>query len=304
MNNYYPAILYPDLILKFMVKNPTHNFKYNFQQIDDKRVKSPNRNGKCSNYILNKVLYSLIFINIFVSIYLYIFGLYPLLLIVAIWADINLGCWCFISSFSKKSNNNNIPNPIKNQTKKDNTSVMRLPHREKKLHHCLQGKILEPDGESDARVGISEKTFYQLTKRIFPNIVQGVAFHNPKFPHPYSADFLIVHTSGLSIDIEIDEPYVGNTKAPHHCIDQGKDNIRNKFFTQNNWVVIRFSEKQAVEYPYRCCKTIAKVIAQVTGDYTFLAQLKDVPLLPPEPMWTIKQAKKWASVNYRRTYLQ
>ncbi|MEO1433487.1 MAG: hypothetical protein AAFV71_31400 [Cyanobacteria bacterium J06633_8] len=115
---------------------------------------------------------------------------------------------------------------------------------------------------------------------------------------------MIVHTSGLSIDIEIDEPYVGNTKEPHHCIDQGKDTIRNQFFTNNNWVVIRFSEKQAVKYPYSCCKLIAKVIARVSGDFTFLSQLNNVPSLPPEPMWTIKQAKKWAKGNYRKTYLQ
>ncbi|MEL6163773.1 MAG: hypothetical protein AAFR37_08425 [Cyanobacteria bacterium J06628_3] len=99
------------------------------------------------------------------------------------------------------------------------------------------------------------------------------------------------------------KPLVCNTKEPHHCIDQGKDTIRNQFFTNNNWVVIRFSEKQAVKYPYRCCKVIAQVIARVSGDFTFLSQLNNVPSLPPEPMWTIKQAKKWAKDNYRRTYL-
>lgn len=76
---------------------------------------------------------------------------------------------------------------------------------------------------------------------------------------------MFVHTSSLSIDIEIDEPYVGNTKAPHHCIDQGKDDIRNEFFTNGNWVVIRFSEKQVVKYPRSCCKVIASVVARVAA---------------------------------------
>ena len=49
---------------------------------------------------------------------------------------------------------------------------------------------------------------------------------------------------------------------------------------------------------------IAQVIAKVSGDFTFLSQLNNVPSLPPEPMWTIKQAKKWAKDNYRKTYLQ
>lgn len=183
-------------------------------------------------------------------------------------------------------------------------TFLHLPQREAKLKKLFARKVLQPIGRSDAPAGVSEKAFYQVIGRVFPEVIQGVAFHNPKFSHPYSADFVLVHKSSLSIDIEIDEPYVGDTKAPHHCIDQGKDDIRNQFFTSNNWVVIRFSEKQAVKYPYSCCKAIASVIARVAGDYTFLTRLQKVSDLPPDPMWTIKQAKKWANVNYRKTYLQ
>lgn len=303
MNQYYPVIFYPRLILKFIAENPTPNFKQRFHKIDSKQVNLSNKEAYDSDYVLNKIFYALICINSFVSIYFYFLDLYPLWLILAVWTFVNLGCLCFISSLSKQPSRKNIPSRIQLNTKKDNITAMRLPKREAKLNRSLQGKILQPDGKSDAPAGVSEKTFYQITKGIFPNIVQGVAFRNPKFLHPYSADFIIVHTNGLSIDIEIDEPYVGNTKAPHHCIDQGKDNRRNQFFTNNNWVVIRFSEKQVVKYPYGCCKVIAQVIAKVSGDYTYISQLHSVPSLPLEPMWTIKQAKKWASVNYRRTYL-
>ena len=287
-----------------MAENPTPNFKQYSPIIDNKQVNLPNKETNESEIVLNRIFYALICINFFVSICFYFFGLYPLWLIIAVWASINLGCLCFILKLSKQSSRKNIPNPIQLKTKKQNKVVMRLPKREAKLNRWLNGKVLQPDSKSDAPEGVSEKTFYQITKRVFPDIVQGVAFHNPKFRHPYSADFLIVHTSSLSIDIEIDEPYVGNTKEPHHCIDQGKDKIRNKFFNNNNWVVIRFSEKQAVKYPYSCCKVIAQVIAKVSGDFTFLSQLSNVPSLPPEPMWTIKQAKKWAKDNYRKTYLQ
>ena len=304
MNQYYPAIFYPRLILKFIAENPTANFKQHSHIIDSNQANLPNKETNDSNYILNKIFYILICINLFISICFYFLGLYPLWLLIAVCNSINLGCLCFTLKLPKKSSRKNTPNHIQINTKKENKIVMRLPKREAKLHRWLNGKVLQPDGKSDAQSGVSEKTFYQITKRVFPNIVQGLAFHNPKFPHPYSADFLIVHTSGLSIDIEIDEPYVGNTKEPHHCIDQRKDNIRNQFFNNNNWVVIRFSEKQAVKYPYCCCKVIAQVIAKVSGDYTFEYQLKNVPSLPPEPMWTIKQAKKWAKDNYRRTYLQ
>jgi very-short-patch-repair endonuclease len=288
-----------------LINNPTPNFKHNHNHniISRKQVKLADKTRHHNDSAFDKIFYALICINYSVSIYLYAFFLYPLWLILIVWASINLGCLCFISSLSKQPSRKNISSPIQLKTKKENKVVMRLPKREAKRWGWLNGKVLQPDGKSDAPAGVSEKTFYQITKHVFPNIVQGVAFHNPKFSHPYSADFLIVHTSGLSIDIEIDEPYVGNTKEPHHCIDQGKDKIRNQFFTNNNWMVIRFSEKQVVKYPYRCCKVIAQVIAKVSGDFTFLSQLNNVPSLPPEPMWTIKQAKKWAKDNYRKTYL-
>ncbi|BAZ11387.1 hypothetical protein NIES4071_32130 [Calothrix sp. NIES-4071] len=172
-----------------------------------------------------------------------------------------------------------------------------------KLRSLLADKVTKPASYSDAPAGVSEQAFYQILRRQFGSITQGMAFDNPGFSYPYSADFILVHESGLSIDIEIDEPYVGDTKAPHHCVDQGKDEIRNKFFTSNNWVVIRFSEKQAVQYPYSCCKFIASVINDVAGDLTYLNQLGKIADLLYEPMWNVKQAKKWAKANYRKTYL-
>ena len=195
--------------------------------------------------------------------------------------------------------NNISPSKASNVDK----AAFRSQRNEVKLKQFIAGQVLQPTGKSDAPTGVSEQSFYQVINSIFPNIAQGVAFQNPEFSYPYSADFVLVHTSGLSIDIEIDEPYVGNTKAPHHCTDQRKDDIRNSFFTNNNWVVLRFSEKQAVKYPLSCCKVIASVLAQVADDHTYLTQLQNVPLLPTDPMWTAKQAKKWAHADYRKTYL-
>jgi very-short-patch-repair endonuclease len=299
----YPAIFYPPLILKFLVKNPAPSFKQYYHQANNKLVNLSNKEGNFSNYFFIKLSDLFICITLIISIILSSFRLSPLWLVAVIWASICLGLFCFISTPTSLKNNKNISNLRQFPTMNQSKIAMRLLKREAELHRWLQGKILQPSGNSKAIAGVSEKAFYQILQRLFPDISQGVVFHNPKFSHPYSADFVLVHPSSLSIDIEIDEPYVGNTKAPHHCIDQGKDEIRNQFFTNNNWVVIRFSEKQAVKYPYRCCKVIAEVIARVAGDYTFLTQLKNVPNLPVEPMWTIKQAKNWANTNYRHTYL-
>jgi very-short-patch-repair endonuclease len=302
VNKYYPAIFYPPLILKFLVKNPPANSQP-YHNNKHRKLKTNllcDRNSQ--NYL--KIFVTLIYLALIISFIFSILLLSPLWLVALIWISIGLGIFCFKADYSKSDyTKKDIFNLGKFQSKNNSKYNTRFPQREALLNRLLQGKILQPSGISEAKEGVSEKDFYQALIRIFPSITQGVKFDNPNYPYPYSADFVFVHTSGLSIDIEIDEPYVGHTKEPHHCIDQGKDDIRNQFFTSNNWVVVRFSEKQVVKYPYRCCKVIAKAIAKVTGDYTFLSRLQNTPDLPVEPMWNIKQAQKWASSNYRQTYL-
>jgi hypothetical protein len=68
-------------------------------------------------------------------------------------------------------------------------------------------------------------------------------------------------------------------------------------------IIYQFSTLSTQKPPYSCCKVIAEVIERVAGDYTCLTQLKNVPNLPLEPMWTIKQAKVMAKLDYRKTYL-
>ncbi len=302
MNKYYPAIFYPPLILKFLAKKspansqPYHNNKH-------RKLKTNllcDRNSQ--NYL--KIFVTLIYLALIISFIFSILLLSPLWLVALIWISIGLGIFCFKADYSKSDyTKKDIFNLGNFQSKNNSKYNTRFPQRQALLNRLLKGKILQPSGISEAKEGVSEKDFYQALIRVFPSITQGVKFDNPNYPYPYSADFVFVHPSGLSIDIEIDEPYVGHTKEPHHCIDQGKDDIRNQFFTSNNWVVVRFSEKQVVKYPYRCCKVIAKAIAKVTGDYTFLSRLQNTPDLPVEPMWNIKQAKKWAKLDYRKTYL-
>ena len=83
----------------------------------------------------------------------------------------------------------------------------------------------------------------------------------------YEPDF-IYYDKELLIDIEIDEPYIFETKKPIHYFDEAtqkhKDVKRNNYFNQLGWVVIRFSEKQVVENPYGCCLEIAELIEQLT----------------------------------------
>lgn len=313
----YPAIFYPPLIIKFLANKPAPSFS-NYQQspkkgrIFEKQSALP---GKTPRFLGRKALFQwagLFAIGIIISLSFAVLS--PPWLVAVAWIAIAIGVFCMVKLSKRTHNNNKTVSPpmLTTKTKVKSDKLLRLPtavrsarspQREAQLRRQIEGKVLQPMGKSTATQGVSEQAFYRVLAQVFPKVVQGVEFQNTEFPYLYSADFVLVHESGLCIDIEVDEPYVGNTKAPHHCIDQGKDEIRNKFFTNGNWIVIRFSERQAVKYPQSCCMVIAEVVANISGDFTYLTQLQSVPTLPIDPMWTIKQAKKWAIADYRQTYL-
>lgn len=186
--------------------------------------------------------------------------------------------------------------------------VRRLYTNDSKSRECLRASLKEcvalADGNSTAKQGVSEREFFRHLLCAFPEnvICQAVEFEIPGYPLRYSADFILYHRlSGLALDIEIDEPYTGDTGKPHHCVDE--DRIRNRFFLERNWGVVRFAEVQVVRHPWSCCKAIAQMIARLTGDdsvFMLLERLADVPL---QKQWTRREARLMAKNNYRQSYL-
>ncbi len=79
--------------------------------------------------------------------------------------------------------------------------------------------------------------------------------------------------------------------------------IRDDFFVDCLWIVIRFSEEQVVRYPESCCKEVAKVIFKLTGNLSVLSSLKDENDLKPIQRWTEEEAIIMADNNYRDNYL-
>ena len=178
-----------------------------------------------------------------------------------------------------------------------------LKKRNKVLSKLLIKKA-QPIGISEARQGVSEAKFLEYLKRYFSQVTQAAEFPIPESKRNYSADFLIVHSAtGLGIDCEIDEPYALRSKQPTHCMNKPEDYWRNHFFLERGWIVVRFTERQVVEAPLSCCKAIANVIADVTGDKTCWQQLESVPELLPYKAWTTSEAKKMAKKDYRLSYL-
>jgi hypothetical protein len=158
---------------------------------------------------------------------------------------------------------------------------------------------------SEAQIGISEKYFLEYLRKYFPKAALGC-----KHPHPdwdeewwYSTDIEIVF-GGLGLQIEIDEPYEGKEGRPHHCCDEPGDKRRDAFFLGRDWVIIRFAERQVVEEPIACCRLVAQVVADLTGDKSYLRSIGQQPPITKISAWTKQQAKRMFKTNFRHQYLK
>jgi hypothetical protein len=174
------------------------------------------------------------------------------------------------------------------------------------LADTMRGKVLQPDGVTDAPVGASEAAFRKVLERFFQERVSTqLRLPIPNWDGAYSTDFTISFPEiGVWIDVEIDEPYDYKTSSPTHCADDERDRNRNSFFLKNNWIVVRFSEEQVVRHPESCCKEVATVVQIITGMTRYSQALSTVPTLMPMPMWTKQQAKKMAKAKSRDKYLK
>jgi hypothetical protein len=158
---------------------------------------------------------------------------------------------------------------------------------------------------SEAQIGISEKYFLEYLRKYFPKAALGC-----KHPHPdwdeewwYSSDIEIT-LGGLGLQLEIDEPYEGKEGRPHHCCDEPGDKRRDAFFLGRDWIIIRFAERQVVEEPIACCRLVAQVIADLTGDKSYLRSIGQQPPITKVSAWTKQQAKRMFKTNFRHEYLK
>lgn len=121
---------------------------------------------------------------------------------------------------------------------------------------------------------------------------------------PYEPDISLIKLRvpiNLFIDIEIDEPYAAIKRNPMHCLDT--DNLRDHFFTDRGWIVIRFTEKQIKQHHEKCLAFVAKLIQSLDPSFVLPAELNNLPELPIEKQWTALQAQKWEKEKYREKYL-
>ena len=148
---------------------------------------------------------------------------------------------------------------------------------ERAFHACLEQHFGEHHIMAEFRVPVNE-----------PNLA--VQWYYP--------DFVYSDSSGLCIDIEIDEPYAWPSRQATHY--KGKDDARNAFFLHHQWAVVRFSEEQVVRYPHLCCQELAALIFYLNGR-SYSARLY-VDRLPRCPQWDWMESRflaaRWAREEY------
>jgi hypothetical protein len=194
----------------------------------------------------------------------------------------------------------------RHSTRKDDTFSEIVPLPDWSMTLANRVKMPSKLVGDDVPRGISEANFATYLRRYFGDLLApSYAFEIPGTELFYSCDFNLILPSGMSFCIEIDEPYVEKTKEPHHCIDEHKDKQRDRFFVDGNWIVVRLSERQVVTEPISCCFSIARTIAAITQDFSYLNQFPADTQKPTADLrWTTAMARDMAAFDYRHTYLQ
>ena len=189
------------------------------------------------------------------------------------------------------------PNDHFSQDKDYLYPVVKMPK-----NNCLLK--LPREGRTNQK-GFKEDDFYNQIKTHIPQIeiTNNVHMVIPNFNKPYEPDIVLYDKKlNLYIDIEIDEPYDGYFRYPTHYVhpeeEVKKDDIRDLFFTESGWVVIRFSEKQVHCQPNECIDYIKNTLNSIYNKH-FDTSVK----CNRENQWDYNLCIQWQKIYYREKYL-
>lgn len=167
----------------------------------------------------------------------------------------------------------------------------------------LGAKILKPQQLSQKpAIGYTEPLMLEGLRKLCEHntelrIIENVGIPISGYYRQYVPDFVLYHErANLYIDIEIDEPYVIESRKPIHYID-GRDLVRDKYIINNGWVVIRYSERQVYKHLEEIIKDLESKINWLTYDDVRPTSLS------LDNRWTEEEAKRLAEENYREKYL-
>lgn len=128
--------------------------------------------------------------------------------------------------------------------------------------------------------------------------------HVNYYQHSYYPDIVISSTDEkILFDIEIDEPYAFGDGSPiHYLNDEGYsvDSNRNEAFVAKGFCVIRFSEEQIIRHTQGCVDFLQAIINSIkNGNSSIPKPTSDIM----QAKWSLSEARRMASTDYRRTYL-
>ena len=295
--DFYPIIKYPFGVEKFakeqkidLWKNK-HTKKY---QVIDKYLLITNENiGKLSKMI-----------TLFVAVILIvIFKLSSVYLLVYLVISVVINYWVHEQI---KGSNNNLNLIAKKHLESLDKSQKNNPLLSL-ASYFQSNPPLKGIGLSASQRGVSEAFFLNYLERFLPaaDISWKMKFAIPRKISCSSVDFVLVEPqTGLSLIIEIDEPYVSKNKfKSYHCLNNSDEYQRDIFLLTQNLIVLRFAEEQIVRYPRSCCLTVANILWQLTGNLEYLYTTNQIKPLPSIKRWTSIQARKMWKRNYRQKYL-
>ena len=132
-------------------------------------------------------------------------------------------------------------------------------------------------------------------------VIQNVSLPIKKRNYGYKPDIAILwKTKEIAIDVEIDEPYDIKNRGPIHCTDDEKDYIRNAYFLENGWFVIRIAEEQVIKNVDGIYGYVSNIISVFAKDERFAKDCSIDPVM----RWTKEEAQKMAADGYREKYLE
>lgn len=152
--------------------------------------------------------------------------------------------------------------------------------------------------------GVSESYFLIYLQEYFKNnVYTQYCIVDENFEGiPYSPDFLVIDPQfKIYLDIEIDEPYIGNNGSPIHFTG-GNDEYRNDFFLKNRWVVIRFAEIQIIKHPRQCCEIIQATIDSIKSNNP-IDEKSIKNKIENFSSWNKEEANRLAYTRFRNKYL-
>lgn len=180
----------------------------------------------------------------------------------------------------------------------DKYPILRIPER---------GTIVRSSrsGGASSR-GPKEKIFEQAIIKHFGEFytVSGqTRINTGSLNKPFELDISLINKidDQICINVEIDEPYKPFVRTAMHC--KGDDVLRDEYFTDRGWVVLRFSERQLHFDEDGCLKHIAEVLNLIDTDFKMPESLKSLDIVQSDACWSIFQAQRWEKESERELYL-